>query len=139
MTHSNPHPIVVDTDVLSFSFKEDTRADFYRPYLSGHQVIISFMTVAELGFWAHVHGWGATRREQLRRFLQPFTIIDSNEELCEWWSVICAGARRLGRPISAPDAWIAATALQFSVPLVTHNPSDFSNVPGLDIRTASRP
>jgi predicted nucleic acid-binding protein len=37
--------------------------------------------------------------------------------------------------MSEADAWIAATALAFAVPLVTHNPDDFKNVPGLTVIT----
>ncbi len=40
--------LVVDTDVISFLFKRDTRAKLYEPHLSGRQLVISFMTVAEL-------------------------------------------------------------------------------------------
>jgi len=38
-------------------------------------------------------------------------------------------------PVSVGDAWIAATALAYSIPLVTHNYSDFKNISGLQIIT----
>jgi tRNA(fMet)-specific endonuclease VapC len=44
--------IVVDTDVLSYLFKGDTRGDLYRPHLDGQVLLISFMTLAELDRWA---------------------------------------------------------------------------------------
>jgi len=31
------------------------------------------------------------------------------------------------------DAWIAATALAFGIPLATHNKNDFAHIAGLDI------
>ena len=31
------------------------------------------------------------------------------------------------------DAWIAATARTYGLPLVTHNPRDFSDIEGLDV------
>jgi hypothetical protein len=40
--------VVVDTDVVSFLYKHDTRADAYRPHLDGQMPIISFQTLAEL-------------------------------------------------------------------------------------------
>ena len=40
--------LVVDADVISFLFKNDTRAKLYEPHLDQRQVVISFMTVAEL-------------------------------------------------------------------------------------------
>lgn len=33
------------------------------------------------------------------------------------------------------DAWIAATALRHTIPLVTHNPSDFQYITNLELRT----
>lgn len=40
--------VVLDTDVLSYLFKRDTRARSYRPHLLGKTIYVSFMTVAEL-------------------------------------------------------------------------------------------
>jgi predicted nucleic acid-binding protein len=40
-------------------------------------------------------------------------------------------ARRNGRRIETADAWIAATALLYDAPLLTHNEADYLGVPGL--------
>jgi predicted nucleic acid-binding protein len=37
--------------------------------------------------------------------------------------------------ISAEDARIAATAIEYACPLVTHNSADFHGIPGLTIIT----
>ncbi len=39
---------VVDTDVLSYLLKRDTRAHAYLPYLTHTIIIISFISLAEL-------------------------------------------------------------------------------------------
>jgi tRNA(fMet)-specific endonuclease VapC len=52
MAGSQPAPTIVDTDVVSFLFKRDTRAELYRPHLSTRLLVVSFMTVAELDRWA---------------------------------------------------------------------------------------
>ena len=46
-------------------------------------------------------------------------------------------ARRSGKPIAVADAWIAATALSYGVPLVTHNVGDFAGLPGLTVISES--
>jgi predicted nucleic acid-binding protein len=51
------------------------------------------------------------------------------------WADIRARCRSAGRPISPQDAWIAASALQYALPLVTHNTADFEAVETLDIIT----
>jgi len=45
-------PIVLDTDVVSFLFKGDSRAPMYLSHLQNRQWLISFMTEAELEQWA---------------------------------------------------------------------------------------
>lgn len=42
---------------------------------------------------------------------------------------------RKSQPIGIQDCWIAATALSYGLELVTHNPRDFANIPGLAIIT----
>lgn len=49
------------------------------------------------------------------------------------------GARRRGRAIEVADARVAATALLYDVPLVTHDPDDFAGVDGLQIITEPEP
>ena len=40
--------VVVDTDVVSFLFKNDSRAQLYLPLLKNRKLLVSFMTEAEL-------------------------------------------------------------------------------------------
>jgi predicted nucleic acid-binding protein len=61
--------------------------------------------------------------------------LSADEAVCLHWAEVKNNAHRIGRQISCEDAWIAATALAYDVPLVTHNPSDFYNVPGLTVIT----
>jgi tRNA(fMet)-specific endonuclease VapC len=132
-----PQRLVVDTDVVSFLFKDDTRATLYQPHLSGRLLVISFMTLAELDLWALARRWGPSRRTALEAHLASFTVFPYDRDLCRWWAEVSDEARRSGRPIQSSDAWIAATAMLYGIPLVTHNPSDFAGVTGLSIITES--
>ncbi len=129
--------VVVDTDVFSLVFKKDTRASLYQQHLDDRQLILSFMSVAELQRWALDRRWGGRRRSESDRYLQRFTIYHSDEDLCHWWAAVMVGAKARGRRIEVADAWIAATALLYDLPLVTHNPDDFAGVAGLRIITES--
>ena len=60
--------IVLDTDVMSFLFKGDTRAQAYLVHLQDRRWLISFMTEAELEQWALLGNWGAKKVEWLRLF-----------------------------------------------------------------------
>ncbi len=54
--------LVIDTDVVSFLYKQDTRAELYRPHLTDPPFIIAFMTLAELRSWMRHRNWGVARR-----------------------------------------------------------------------------
>lgn len=123
--------VVIDTDVLSYLFKEDTRGDLYRPHLHGKLGVLSFMTVAELDLWAASRSWGARRRAELSAFLRPYVVIDSDRQLCRRWAEIRSEAMRSGHHIDTADCWIAATAALYGIPLVTHNRDHFVHVKAL--------
>ena len=131
--------LVVDTDVASFLFKKDTRAALYVPHLSGHMLIMSFQTLAEMELWASSAGWGARRRQQLAGYMRRYMVQDSSPGLGRRWAEVIDGGRRRGRPVATADAWVAATALLLDVPLVTHNESHFSSVPGLTVISEKTP
>jgi predicted nucleic acid-binding protein len=94
------------------------------------------MTIAELDRWAPQRGRGPQRLERLAEFLEQFTIVLVDRELCRAWAEVSDRARRNGRPIQAADAWIAATALMLGVPLVTNNRADFAGVSSLQLLPA---
>lgn len=127
--------ILIDTDIASFIFKGSNYADAYTPVLSGNELALSFMTVAELFQWASLRQWGDRRLGQLEQYLSNYLIIPSDLPLCRTWAQVRADCQSMGRPISPQDAWIAATALRHSLPLVTHNTKDFAAISQIQIVT----
>jgi tRNA(fMet)-specific endonuclease VapC len=87
--------------------------------------------------WAYQRHWGEKRLAWLEDRLHAFVIAPYDNDLCRQWATICVERQRLGKPISAQDAWIAATAIRHSVPLVTHNQADFADITGLTIISQS--
>jgi tRNA(fMet)-specific endonuclease VapC len=124
---------------FSYLFKGDTRGALYAPHLVGVRPVLSFVTIAELAYWADVRQWGRPTRDRLERFLAGFAVRYPDRAMCDHWGAVTAAARRAGRAIAPMDAWIAATALHYRVPLVTHDPNDFAGVPGLTVITAYTP
>jgi tRNA(fMet)-specific endonuclease VapC len=125
--------ILLDTDIFSFIFKGNNRLQPYIPHLKGKILAISFMTAAELFQWASIRKWGRRRINQLEKSLTNYLIFPCNIELCRGWGKVRALCRAGGHPISPQDAWIAATALHYELPLATHNISDFEKVKGLTL------
>ena len=124
-------PVALDTDVVSFLFKSDSRAQSYLPLLQDRQWFISFMTEAGLEQWALLANWSGKRVGWPRLFLKRLVIVPSSHGLVLKWAEAMVGARRNGRRIETADAWIAATALLYDMPLLTHNKADYAGVPGL--------
>ena len=89
------------------------------------------MTEAELEQWALFANWSAKRTEWLRIFLRRAVIVPSSHDLVLKWAEAMVAARRAGRRIETADAWVAATALLYDAPLLTHSRSDYLGVPGL--------
>src|SRR5438094_9473720 len=112
-------PIVLDTDVVSFLFKADSRAALYLPHLENRQWFISFMSEAELEQWALLANWSSKRVEWLRLLMGRCAIVPSSRGLVLKWAEVMVAARRSGSRIETADAWIAATALLYDAPLLT--------------------
>lgn len=128
--------MVVDTDVISFIFKDHPLSLAYRTILGGRSLTVSLVTLAEIEYGMEVKNWGTTRRELMHRFLSRFTPLLPDLDTAKEWAKVKSGCERKGRPISFPDAWIAAAALQLQIPLVTHNANDYEAIEGLTILTA---
>ena len=120
--------VVVDTDVVSFLFKKDSRATLYERHLVGKELVISFMTLAELLRWALSRNWGKPRQAKLEEHVRKFAVHPFDVGLCRTWAEVSHAARQSGHPIETADAWIAATAVHHGIPLVTHNSAHFAGV-----------
>jgi tRNA(fMet)-specific endonuclease VapC len=122
--------ILIDTNVVSYFIKRDTRAKLYIDHLRGHEWHVAFITVAELYFWAIRHKWSPQRIEKLRRDLRHYTVLGFDDATAWQWAQV----RNIkGRPMEPGDAWVAATALRHNLPLVTHNRRHFEHVPNIQI------
>lgn len=126
---------VVDTDVLSFWQRNDTRGAAYSQALAGRTLFISFQTVAEQLRWAEERHWSPRRQRELEQYLRQFVVVPYSLDLAREWAHLMASMSRVGQRMSPGDAWIAATALTIGAPLATHDRADFEHVPGLHVIT----
>jgi len=118
--------VVLDTDAASRLQKGQlTRA--VAQSLVGATVALSFVTVGELLKWAEVRSWGAQRRAELNRWLDPIPVVPVDREVCSQWGRLSAAAERRGRPRPVNDMWVAACCLAADVPVVTYNRADFED------------
>lgn len=127
--------IIVDTDVVSLLFKRDAGASAYQAHTVHWILGISFMTLAELHRWPMERHWGLARRQTFAEYLKQYTVMTSTSELCLEWAKVTFEGRISGQSIDNADAWIAATARFYDVPLLTNNVRHFNGVSGLKVIT----
>ncbi|HEY6332639.1 MAG TPA: hypothetical protein VI756_25170 [Blastocatellia bacterium] len=68
--------VLLDTNVVSFLLKQDSRAEAYRASIAGKLPAVSFQTVAELEQWALLRGWGDQRKAELESFLDRMVVLN---------------------------------------------------------------
>lgn len=95
--------VLVDTNVLSYLCKGDTRAELYRKHLSGRLCVISFVSVAEMYRWAEEKRWGQARRQQQEQYLRNYVTHGYNRELCRTWAQVMMEAQSKGRRLDHAD------------------------------------
>ena len=94
--------VVVDTDVVSFIFKNHPIGALYEADLAGCTPLISFMAMAELDRWAIQSKWGSARHEWLRLYLERFVLLPYSRRLCTMWAEVTVAAQRAGAGSNAP-------------------------------------
>jgi predicted nucleic acid-binding protein len=93
--------------------------------IRGAELTVSFMTLAEMRQGALDANWGQRKCALLEAYLADVSVLNSDNLLCSTWAQVRNDSVRKGRQMSAADAWIAATALVLSAPLVTNNAKDY--------------
>jgi tRNA(fMet)-specific endonuclease VapC len=126
--------ILLDTNIVIYLTGSTTWKEDYFSLVDGKRWYISFMTFAEL----LEHGYHKKLSERNIRLLaqtlkDDHTVLPYNEDVCYRFGWV--RHQRRNKPISVPDALIAATALVYELPLVTHNARDFEGIDGLDMIT----
>ena len=122
--------IVLDTNVVSYIFNNDSRARFYAEQIRGQRAFISFQTLEEIWHGAYRDSWGNRRKDELTEYLERYEVIWPDPDLVEACARLRSERRSAGRELGLADAWIAATALMLNCPLATAD-SDFVGIPNL--------
>lgn len=95
------------------------------------------MTLAEMRQGALDTNWGPRKCAVLETYLADFSVLHSDTLLCSTWAAVRNESTRKGRQMSSADAWIAATALALSAPLMTNNPKDYLHLNDLQLVSAA--
>ncbi|BBH17366.1 ribonuclease VapC [Nocardioides baekrokdamisoli] len=127
--------IVVDTNVLSELMKGTQARSARVTSWLGEQdkrPVTAVVCLAELLEGAHRLVPGRRREALLAAIGEAVSLLAGvlpfNEPCAEAYAMVVASRRTMGRPISIPDAQIAAIALVNGATLVTRNTKDFAGL-----------
>jgi len=112
-------------------------------YLNGHtgvtqrmaahqsEIALPSLVAAELYYGACASARADENLAKLEQLCNLVPIVSFDLSAARRFGTLKADLRRRGQPTGETDAWIAAIALSHSATLVTHNTSDFQNIPDL--------
>ena len=113
---------VVDTSAAIAFLRGDKRAE---AVLEGvGRLVVPVAVVAELLAGCQGVAHYRTRAfQQVQAFLRSSRVLatPATSETAERWAIIRDGLRRIGRPVPVNDIWIAASAMEFGLPVVTYD------------------
>lgn len=132
--------VVADSSVMSYLTKASRHSRDYQDLIGQRRLAVSFQTKAEL----LASDFGEKRRERVRDLLAAILLLPHSEATSVWYSrviPISKERKRLGWPggdAGQADIWIIASALEYSLPLVSHDAGqvDLGRVMGLKVLTS---
>lgn len=133
-------PVVVDTGVFGSGLVPSSGdlARRYQHHLVGRRVDPAYQTVAELRYGSLRRKWGAQRLEAMEDRLRRATVAPVDERTALIYAQLklaCVDdGHGLGQKDHDGDRWIAATAVRYGIPLVSHD-RIFEGAPGVDLIT----
>jgi tRNA(fMet)-specific endonuclease VapC len=125
---------LVDTDILSFYFKGDTKvAESFTKYLQlFDQVNISIITYFEI-IGGLTYKQAQKQLGDFENFVRNNNIIHITEASAKISGNIYASLRQQGITIGTSDLLIAGIALENDLALITNNEKHYAAIPGIRI------
>ena len=114
-----PGRALLDTSVLVHLFRGDANlADRVNEL---EQIFSSVVVVGELLYGARYSANSESNLAQVASFSSGVTILPVDRLTAETYSRLKQGLRAKGRPIPDNDLWVAATAVQHGLPLISRD------------------
>jgi len=122
--------VLLDTSVVVRHFRDG--GVFTSKLAEYEELYLPQVALAELYAGAFRSAYPEKNLQQITRFLEAVDVLLPDESTPEIYGQISAHLARAGTPIPQNDIWIAAIALQSSLPLATSD-RHFENVAGLTV------
>jgi tRNA(fMet)-specific endonuclease VapC len=120
--------VLLDTNVVVAHFRNDP--DLTARVRATPAIYLPWVVLGELHYGAQRAQRRAAQLALIRDFLQTATLLLPDQSTSERYGQLKAELAAIGKLIPDNDIWIAATARQFDLPLVTRD-GHFAAVPRL--------
>lgn len=124
--------MLIDTDIASAYLRGTGLVqNRFLQYSGG--LYVSTVTMAELRMWLLRANTPPKFLQEWPRFQQQIHLLPLDDAIAEKAGEVGASLLDQGLTVATPDLLIAATALVHNLTLVTHNTSDYANIPALPL------
>ncbi|CAN5410620.1 hypothetical protein BH09VER1_BH09VER1_10040 [soil metagenome] len=125
--------LVFDTTFLiDFQRERRTGKGKAHSFLRANSESLAFLPVTAYGEYAE--GFDQFDDPNFLQVVDSFEILPITQNVATTYAAVTRKLRSLGNLIGANDLWIAATAMERQLPLVTRNIEHFTRVAGLEVR-----
>ena len=100
-------------------------------FLSDHPDLLLRISVVTYGELAE--GFTRETRADFRELVRPYEVIPLTDDMAWRFGELSRILRSEGQRLGDNDLWIAATALELGVPLVTRDRAHFERITGLTV------
>lgn len=121
---------LLDTDICSAHMRRPSQLAHRFVQHTG-QIAISSITLAELYAGAYKHSQVKRLLALIADMLQEVDVVDFDAACAEQFGQIRGMLLQKGISVPTTDLMIASAAFVHNLTLVTHNTTDFQNIPGL--------
>jgi tRNA(fMet)-specific endonuclease VapC len=95
--------VIVDTDVFSYWVKKDPRGELFLPYAREKTLLLTFITIGELYFWAIKKNWGTYLTQQLEKQIAEYGVLPYDYSVCQNYAITRNQQERKGEIVNQAD------------------------------------
>jgi tRNA(fMet)-specific endonuclease VapC len=122
---------LLDTNIIIAFYGQDPKV---LKRIAQDKIYVPAVVVGELWFGAEKSSKKSSNQKQIEALIDQVIILPVTEETSKHYGIIKNQLKQKGNPIPENDIWIAATAREYNIILVTRD-HHFSNIEEVKIET----
>jgi len=125
--------LILDTTFLiDFQRERGCSPGGAHAFLEDHAAAVAYLPMTAYGEFTE--GFSNRTDATFLSVVESFELLPVTRAVADTYADLLRALRLKGKLIGSNDLWIAATALEREMALVTRNTAEFSRVPGLKIK-----